>query len=129
MRPTKLFLMNKIYHINNNYPKIVERPQRVALWLNQSLLLSDELEVAEDGPGARFIEVWLIGMRDNKIHCLRASADGRASIQTEDPSFAGDVIQSLAAYLGIQELSSEARFPAEERKLSAALERVKGIIE
>ncbi|XP_015126074.1 Bardet-Biedl syndrome 2 protein homolog [Diachasma alloeum] len=109
--------------------EIVERPQRVALWLNQSLLLSNELEVDEDGPGARFIEVWLRGMRDNKIHCLRASADGRASIQTEDPSFAGDIIQSLATYLGIQELTSEARFPAEERKLSAALERVKGLRE
>lgn len=96
------------------------------MWLNQCLLLSEELMVAEDGPNG-FIEIWLRGMRDDKIHCFRASATGRASIQTEDPNFAGDIVQSLATYLGIHELSSEARFPAEELKLSSALERIKGI--
>lgn len=106
--------------------QIAERPQRVGLWLNQSLLLSEELLVAEDGPKAGFIEIWLRGMRDGKVHCFRASGTGRASIQTEDPTFAGDIVQSLASYLGIQELSSEARFPNEELKLSSALERVKG---
>ena len=107
--------------------EIAERPQRVALWLNQSLLLSDELEVAEDGPNSGFIEIWLRSLRDNGIHCFRASNTGKASVQTQDPAFAGDVVQSLASYLGIRELTSEARFPEEENKLAEALERIKGL--
>lgn len=66
-------------------------------------------------------------MRDNKIHSLKTNASGKISIQTEDSRLAGDIIQSLAMYLGIQELSSEARFPMEEQKLSSALERIKGL--
>lgn len=48
---------------------------------------------------------------------------------TEDPTFAGDVIQSLANYLGIVELTSEANFPAEEKRMVEILERVKGNLE
>lgn len=48
-------------------------------------------------------------------------------IQTNDSTFAGDVIQSLAMYLGVRELSSEATFPEEEKRMLDALERVKGI--
>lgn len=106
--------------------EVAERPQRVALWLNQSLLLSDDLEIPEEGPRAGFIELWLRCLRDNQIHCFRASGVGKASLTTEDPAFAGDVVQSLAAYLGIRELNSQARFPKEEAKLAEALERIKG---
>lgn len=105
--------------------EIAERPQRVALWLNQSLLLVDELEIAEDGPKAGLIEVWLRCLRDNSIHCFRSSNAGRASVQTQDPEFAGDVVQSLSGYLGLREMNSEARFPEVERKLTDALEKVK----
>ncbi|CAG5102110.1 Similar to Bbs2: Bardet-Biedl syndrome 2 protein homolog (Mus musculus), partial [Cotesia congregata] len=108
---------------------IAERLKRIALWLNQSFLLSKEFDVPDEGPAAAFIEIWLQGMMDNKIHCIRASAVGKASIQTEDMYFAGDIVQSLATYLGIQELGSEARFPAEEQKLCTVLERVKGLRE
>lgn len=98
------------------------------MWLNQSFLLTKEFDVPDEGPTAGFIEFWLRGMRDSYIHCIRASASGKASLQTEDMNFAGDVIQSLATYLGIQELGSEARFPIEELKLCKALERVKGAV-
>jgi Bardet-Biedl syndrome 2 protein len=94
--------------------------------LNQSLILSEELEVAESGPDAGCVEVWLRGMRDNKVHCIRSNASGKITIQTDDATFAGDVIQSLAMYLGVRELSSEATFPMEENKMLEALERVKG---
>jgi len=47
-------------------------------------------------------------------------------IQTDDATFAGDIIQSLTMYLGVRELSSEATFPAEEKRMLDALERVKG---
>ncbi|KAK2582215.1 hypothetical protein KPH14_004567 [Odynerus spinipes] len=107
--------------------EVAERPQRIALWLNQSLLLAEELEVAEEGPNAASIELWLRGLRDNKVHCFTASPSGKITVQTEDSTFAGDIVQSLAMYLGLRELTSEAKFPNDESKMTVALERVKGL--
>ncbi|KAG5341289.1 BBS2 protein, partial [Acromyrmex charruanus] len=108
---------------------IAERPQRIAIWLNQSIIMGEELEVAESGPNAGCIEVWLRGMRDNKIHCFKSNASGKVIIQTDDATLAGDIIQSLTMYLGVRELTSEATFPAEEKRILDALERVKGLKE
>lgn len=60
------------------------------------------------------------------MHCFKADAAGKVTVETEDSTFAGDIIQSLAMYLGLRELSSEVTFPAEEKKLLDALERIKG---
>lgn len=106
--------------------QFAERPQRIALWLNQSLILPEEFEIKEDKPNNGGIEMWLRGMRDNKIHCFMADATGKVTVQTEDSTFAGDIIQSLALYLGLRELSSEVSFPVEEKKMLDALENVKG---
>lgn len=65
-------------------------------------------------------------MRDDKLHCFKINASGKLIIQTNDATFAGDIIQSLAMYLGVRELNSEAMFPAEEKRMLDALERVKG---
>lgn len=67
-------------------------------------------------------------MRDNKAHCFKSNANGKVTIQTDDATLAGDIIQSLAMYLGIRELNSEATFPEEEKRMLDALERVKGIV-
>ncbi|EZA50631.1 hypothetical protein DMN91_003536 [Ooceraea biroi] len=114
---------------NGVVAEVAERPQRIAIWLNQSLILSEELEVPEGGSDAGCIEVWLRGMRDDKVHCFKSNNSGKVTIQTNDETFAGDIIQSLAMYLGVRELSSEATFPAEESKMLEALERVKGLKE
>ncbi|XP_001604585.1 Bardet-Biedl syndrome 2 protein homolog [Nasonia vitripennis] len=106
--------------------EIAERAQRVALWLNQSLILSVEIQVVEIGPEAGSLEIWLRCLRDQKVHCLEVDASGKLTLRTEDPSFAGDVVQSLTAYLGLRELSSEAKFPVEEQRMLDALERFKG---
>ncbi|KZC07707.1 PREDICTED: Bardet-Biedl syndrome 2 protein homolog [Dufourea novaeangliae] len=109
--------------------EFADRPQRIALWLNQSLILPEELEIKEDGQNSGGIQVWLRGMRDNKIHCFKADTTGRVTIQTEDSTFAGDIIQSLALYLGLRELSSEVSFPEDEKMLLDALERVRDLKE
>ncbi|XP_043251138.1 Bardet-Biedl syndrome 2 protein homolog [Colletes gigas] len=109
--------------------EFAERSQRIALWLNQSFILPKEFEVKDDGPNSGGIELWLRGMRDQKVHCFMADPAGKVTIQTEDSVFAGDIIQSLAMYLGLRELSSEVTFPAEESKMLDALERVKDLKE
>ncbi|XP_043493368.1 Bardet-Biedl syndrome 2 protein homolog [Polistes fuscatus] len=107
--------------------EVAERAQRIALWLNQSLLLAEELEVAEEGPNAASIELWLRGLRDDKVHCITANPFGKITVLTEDSTFAGDIVQSLAMYLGLRELTSEAKFPNDESKMLEALESVKGL--
>ena len=86
------------------------------------------MEIAIEGPNAGRLDLCLRGLRDNKIHFLSVNASGKLSLLTEDLTFAGDIVQSLAIYLGILELSSEANFPAEEKRMVDALERVKGKI-
>lgn len=133
----KFLFFNLSTYPSNNYHRcytvylflvnqFAERPQRIALWLNQSLILPEEFEIKEDKPNNGAIEMWLRGMRDNKIHCFMADATGKVTVQTEDSTFAGDIIQSLALYLGLRELSSEVSFPVEEKKMLDALEHVKG---
>ncbi|XP_031838360.1 BBSome complex member BBS2 [Nomia melanderi] len=128
-------LIDKPGHVAEDFEKnfviaeFAERPQRIALWLNQSLILPNEFELKEDGLNAGGIEAWLKGMRDNRIHCFKADMTGKVTIQTEDSTFAGDIIQSLSLYLGLRELSSEVSFPDEEKKLVDALERVKDLKE
>ncbi|XP_066591973.1 Bardet-Biedl syndrome 2 protein homolog [Prorops nasuta] len=109
--------------------EVAERPQRIALWLNQSFIFVEEFELRDDSPDPSSIELWLRGLRDNKLHCFMANHSGKINVRTEDSSFAGDIVQSLSMYLGLRELAAEANFPLEESKMSDALERVKGLKE
>ncbi|XP_014207589.1 Bardet-Biedl syndrome 2 protein homolog [Copidosoma floridanum] len=106
--------------------EIAERAQRVALWLNQCLVISSDIQVLEIGPEAGSLEIWLRGLRDEKHHCIEVDSSGKLTLRTEDPTFAGDVVQSLASYLGLRELGSEAKFPREEECMLDALHKLKG---
>ena len=45
------------------------------------------------------------------------------SIETDDLDLAGDLIQSLASYPGLQDLSVTASFPQQMKELSEVLDR------
>ena len=47
------------------------------------------------------------------------------SIETDDLDLAGDLIQSLASYLGLQDLSVTASFPQQMKELSEVLDKVR----
>lgn len=104
----------------------MDRPQRIALWLSQSLILNKDIEVPNSGPDAGTIKIWLQSLRDNKFHFLSVDGGGKMKIHTEDVAFAADIVQSLAVYLGLRELNSEANLPSEEQRLSEILEKLKG---
>ncbi|XP_046748192.1 Bardet-Biedl syndrome 2 protein homolog isoform X2 [Diprion similis] len=111
--------------------EVAERPQRLAIWLGQNLILPEEteVEVAEVGPTAGTLNVCLRGLRDGKLHQLEATSGGRVRLRTKDSTFAGEVVQSLASYLGLGELSAEANFPEDEKLMTEALERLNGLRE
>nr|CAD7403296.1 unnamed protein product [Timema poppensis] len=75
---------------------INERLQRIAMWLNQNFLLSEELEVSFD------LKVSFLSLRNNSELTVTMFPDGRLVINTEDIVLAGELIQSLAAFLNLE---------------------------
>ena len=95
-----------------------ERVSRVIMWINQSFLLNDPLQATSDHLSVSFI-------------CLRTNdplkiemANGQITIHTDNMDLAGDTIQAMAAFLGIEDLQVTAEFPDEMVRLRDVLEKV-----
>ena len=102
--------------------KVNERPARVAMWLNQNFLLNDD-EIAPDENG---------NLPDLKFLCLRnkphefyfkMESDTTIRIRTDDMDFGGELIQSLAESLGLEDLSSTCDFPDELSRVEQMLHK------
>ena len=65
-------------------------------------------------------------MRDNSILSLSMDAQGVVTVKTDDMDLAGDIVQSLGTYLGMEDLATSCNFPTEisglEKMLSSAEE-------
>ncbi|XP_028665213.1 Bardet-Biedl syndrome 2 protein homolog [Erpetoichthys calabaricus] len=81
---------------------INERVQRVIMWLNQNFLLTEDI----GSPDVSFTS-----LRGGGMLCIKMKPNGEITINTDDMDLAGDLIQSLASFLGIDELQVEADFP------------------
>ena len=92
--------------------KVNERPARVAMWLNQNFLLNDD-EIAPDDDG-NLPELKFLCLR-NKPHefHFKMESDTTIHIKADDMDFCGEIVQSLAEYLGMEELTSTCDFPDE----------------
>ncbi|GFR70159.1 Bardet-Biedl syndrome 2 protein homolog [Elysia marginata] len=95
-----------------------ERPQRMLMWINQNFLLHEDLNCEGD---LYFTFVSLRGAGPLK---LRMSHQGQVAIHTDDMDIAGDVIQSLAQFLNIDDLQTTADFPVETETLRQILIKV-----
>ncbi|RUS70724.1 hypothetical protein EGW08_021515 [Elysia chlorotica] len=95
-----------------------ERPQRMLMWINQNFLLHEDLSCEGD---LYFTFVSLRGAGPLK---LRMSHQGQVAIHTDDMDVAGDVIQSLAQFLNIDDLQTTADFPVETETLRQILIKV-----
>ncbi|XP_053305283.1 Bardet-Biedl syndrome 2 protein [Spea bombifrons] len=85
---------------------ISERVQRVVLWLNQNFLLPEDTEM-QSMP----FQISFTSLRDGGTLLIRMKSNGEISVQTDDMDLAGDIIQSLASFLAIEDLNVEADFP------------------
>eukprot|EP01112_Ceratiomyxa_fruticulosa_P008405 TRINITY_DN2178_c0_g3_i1.p1 TRINITY_DN2178_c0_g3~~TRINITY_DN2178_c0_g3_i1.p1 ORF type:complete len:691 (+),score=149.61 TRINITY_DN2178_c0_g3_i1:135-2207(+) len=83
---------------------ISERVNRVIMWMNQVFLI--------DHPMNNTLDVTFISLHDNKPLRLTLQ-NNEMTIKTDDFEAAGDIIQDLATYLGVQELESTAHFPTD----------------
>ncbi|XP_069822061.1 BBSome complex member BBS2 isoform X2 [Dendropsophus ebraccatus] len=85
---------------------INERVQRVVLWLNQNFLLPEDTEV-QSAP----FQICFTSLRDSGTLLLNMKPNGEITLRTDDIDLSGDIIQSMAAFLAIEDLPVEASFP------------------
>ena len=80
----------------------VVSPQLV-MWLNQSFLLIEELAVPGD------LNVTLTSLRTGRPLQLQMRQSGQVTVRTDDMELAGDIIQTLAAFLKVEDLQVRTR--------------------
>ncbi|PNF42358.1 Bardet-Biedl syndrome 2 protein-like protein [Cryptotermes secundus] len=100
---------------------ISERLQRIAMWINQNFLLMADYEVQED------LNITFLSLRDNTEVTLSMESSGHMEISTRNMALAGDIIQSLATFLNLQELQVSANFPEEQEKIGELLQKVSAL--
>ncbi|XP_073515184.1 BBSome complex member BBS2 [Phyllobates terribilis] len=98
---------------------INERVQRVVLWLNQNFLLPEDTEV-QSAP----FQICFTSLRDSGTLLLNMKPSGEITLQTDDIDLAGDIIQSMATFLAIEDLPVEANFPKYFDQLRKVLVKV-----
>ena len=66
-------------------------------------------------------------MRDNKPLIMKIEINGQMTIRTDDMELAGNLIQSIAAYLNLADLQVTCDFPQEFEILEQTLLKVKAL--
>ncbi|XP_054906939.1 Bardet-Biedl syndrome 2 protein homolog [Poeciliopsis prolifica] len=94
---------------------INERPQRVVMWLNQNFLLPEVVE----SPNVTFNS-----LRGGGLMSFHMASNGQITLRTDDIDLAGDLVQSLASFLAMEDLSVEADFPSYFEELRTTLTEV-----
>ncbi|XP_061101844.1 Bardet-Biedl syndrome 2 protein homolog isoform X2 [Conger conger] len=94
---------------------INDRPQRVVMWLNQNFLLPE----GTDTP-----DVCFTSLRQGGLLSVSMQSNGEITLKTDDIDLAGDLIQSLASFLAIDDLQAEADFPGYFEEVRATLTEV-----
>ncbi|XP_056334659.1 Bardet-Biedl syndrome 2 protein homolog [Danio aesculapii] len=94
---------------------INDRPQRVVMWLNQNFLLPEGI----DSPDVTFS-----ALRGGGLLRISLQPSGEITLRTDDIDLAGDLVQSLASFLAIEDLQAESDFPAYFKELRATLTEV-----
>ncbi|KAJ8925470.1 hypothetical protein NQ315_009304 [Exocentrus adspersus] len=103
--------------------KVNERLQRICMWINQNFLFSSDIEF-DSGPN---LTLNLKCLRDGSPLIMVFEISGKVVIHTNNMFLAADLVQSLAAYLNIENLESKASFPNEEENLKMLMEKLTSI--
>uniref|UniRef100_A0A3B1J3E7 Bardet-Biedl syndrome 2 protein homolog n=1 Tax=Astyanax mexicanus TaxID=7994 RepID=A0A3B1J3E7_ASTMX len=94
---------------------INDRPQRVVMWLNQNFLLPE---------GINSPDVTFTSLRGGGLLTISMRSNGEIMLNTDDIDLAGDLVQSLASFLAIEDLQAEANFPSYFEELRVTLTEV-----
>ncbi|XP_062860242.1 Bardet-Biedl syndrome 2 protein homolog [Trichomycterus rosablanca] len=110
-------------HVDQSAPRpsgrvtfsINDRPQRVVMWLNQNFLLPE---------GINSPDVAFTSLRGGGLLVINMHSSGEITLNTDDIDLAGDLVQSLATFLAIEDLQAEADFPTYFEELRMTLTEV-----
>lgn len=102
------------FHVN-------ERAFRVAQWIDAGFSTSLQSANAVDS-----FDISFVSLRDQESLRLRMNVRGQGIVEVECDSMdlAGEIVQDLAAFLGIEELHSTASFPNELSSFQSLLQQV-----
>ncbi|XP_019881742.1 Bardet-Biedl syndrome 2 protein [Aethina tumida] len=103
--------------------KVNERIQRICMWINQNFLFSSDLEF-ESGPS---LVINLKNLRNDQEIVLVFEISGKVVFYADNMTLASDLVQSLAAFLNLDNLESTANYPSEEENLRNLMEKLQEI--
>jgi len=92
-----------------------ERVQRIVMWLNQNFLLTEEVEAKTE------LNLEFLALRDNSPLHIDMDTHGIVTFKTDDMDLAGDLVQSLGTYLGMEDLATACNFPGDLSRLENLL--------
>lgn len=89
------------------------------MWLNQNFLLNEDEVSPEESGNLPELVFMCLRHKPKELH-FKMDADGSIQIHADDMDLCGDIVQSLAEYLGVEDLPSTCDFP-EEMNLTETL--------
>lgn len=100
--------------------KLNERVNRIHLWVQSAFMVDDNAE----GVSGESLSLAFKSVRDGEPILLEYMDGEQMVISTNSMELAGELVQDLSKYLGLQDLESEADFPEEMKEFTGVLERV-----
>ena len=97
---------------------INERIQRIAIWINNNFILTDDL-ICEGT-----LNIAFVALRTNKPLMIKMELNGQFTIRTDDMELAGLLVQSLLSYLNLIDLQTTCDFPEELESLQQLMTKV-----
>uniref|UniRef100_A0A0N5AER1 Bardet-Biedl syndrome 2 protein homolog n=1 Tax=Syphacia muris TaxID=451379 RepID=A0A0N5AER1_9BILA len=101
--------------------QISEKPNRLALWINENFLLTDEFIC---NGNSNKLSVNFYSIRLKQMIVIEMDVDGTITIRCNDMEVVGNIIQSIAGYFDINTLASRANFPTEMKTLNDLTENL-----
>lgn len=110
--------------------KVAERISRFCLFVNQSFLLPADIDPSpHELDNFDFFKLSLICLRDSSPLNITFYNDSSIIIQTENIELAGNLVQSIAQFMNIQNLDSVASFPSVVEQFQKIFEKLQGLQE
>ncbi|CAB3369144.1 Hypothetical predicted protein [Cloeon dipterum] len=91
---------------------VKERIQRIILWVNQNFLLQTEVTLA-----GLELELFFKALPTNKLVVFCVGSDNKITIFCDNMGLVGEITQSLANFLNVNDLEARAEFPNVEEKM------------
>lgn len=104
--------------------KVNERLQRLCLWINQNFLLTEDLEANIEMEN---FKLNLTSIRDESQITIEFGENGQIRILTKNIELAGNLIQSLANFLNMDNLQTVVHCPKIEQDIADLFRKIDGL--